>query len=131
MVVGVLHDQGLELSPRDDFDPGVERPIRIATLSTAEQARLASADPRYGRIACRCEHVTDGEVRDAIHRGARTLDGLKFRTRAGMGRCQGGFCTWRCLQLLAEELSLPTTAISKRGGGSWLVLERCAGTEPS
>ena len=61
---------------------------------------------------------------DAIQRGARTLDGIKFRTRAGMGRCQGGFCTTRCMELLARELGVPFTAITKRGGASWVVCAR-------
>ena len=82
-------------------------------------------------IVCRCEFVTEGEVRDAIDRGARTLDGLKFRTRAGMGRCQGGFCTARCMELVSEDLGIPLTAVTKRGGGSWLVIDRAdLGTPP-
>ena len=56
--------------------------------------------------------------------GARTLDGLKFRTRAGMGRCQGGFCTARCMELLARDLDLDLAQVTKRGGDSWLVLDR-------
>ena len=68
--------------------------------------------------------MTEGEIREAVHRGARTLDGLKFRTRVGMGRCQGGFCTDRCMAVLADETGLAFTAVTKRGGGSWLVLER-------
>ena len=85
---------------------------------------LADADPAYRRIVCRCELVTEGEVLDAIARGATTLDGVKLRTRAGMGRCQGGFCTTRCLALLARAAGVPMTAVTKRGAGSWLVLER-------
>ncbi len=68
--------------------------------------------------------VTEGEVREAIGRGAQTLDGLKFRTRAGMGRCQGGFCTDRCMAVLADALDVPFTSVTKRGGDSWLVLDR-------
>ncbi len=70
--------------------------------------------------------VTEGEVDDSIARGASTLDGVKFRTRAGMGRCQGGFCTWRVMQLLADRLGVPVSAITKRGGDSWMVLDRDA-----
>ena len=73
---------------------------------------------------CRCELVTEAEVREAIRRGGRTLDGIKFRTRAGMGRCQGGFCTWRVMQLVADETSVPITDVTKRGGGSWIVIDR-------
>ena len=73
---------------------------------------------------CRCELVTEGEIVDAIQRGGGTLDGIKFRTRAGMGRCQGGFCTWRVMQLISRELGIPMSEVTKRGGDSWLVLER-------
>ena len=59
--------------------------------------------------------------------GARTLDGIKFRTRAGMGRCQGGFCSWRSMQLLSAELGIPITEVTKRGGKSWVVCERSEG----
>lgn len=83
---------------------------------------LVAEDPRYARIVCRCEQISEREIIDAIHAGARTLDGVKFRTRSGMGRCQGGFCTWRIMELLAHELGIPIPEVSKRGGRSWLVL---------
>ena len=86
----------------------------------------AATAAEFGRIVCRCELVTEGEVVDSIDRGATTLDGVKFRTRAGMGRCQGGFCTWRVMQLLAEHLGIPVSAVTKRGGDSWIVLDRDA-----
>ncbi len=86
--------------------------------------RLVAANPSYGRIVCRCELVTEGEIVDAIRAGARTLDGVKFRTRAGMGRCQGGFCSARVMELLSRELNVPFTAITKRGGKSWIVTDR-------
>jgi len=124
MVVEILQDEGLGLRANPDFVPGLPEPVHFAALSTAEQVALAAADPAYGRIICRCETMTEGEVRDAIQRGATTLDGIKFRTRAGMGRCQGGFCTARCMTLLARLRNMPLTAVTKRGGDSWLVLER-------
>lgn len=124
LVVELLRDEGLALVPKADFVPGLPKPIHFATLSTAEQIALAEHDVRYSRIVCRCETVTEGEVSAAIRRGARTLDGVKFRTRTGMGRCQGGFCTARCLEILARELAIPMTALTKRGGDSWLLLER-------
>ncbi len=122
-VAGLLADLGLELDPHGE-PPRIAPPVRFAHLDDDEQAALAAAEPGYRRILCRCEFVTEGEVREAVHRGAHTLDGVKFRTRVGMGRCQGGFCTDRCLEVLATELDVPYTSLTKRGGGSWLVLER-------
>ncbi len=123
-LVEILRDEGLALDLRDDFVPGVDAPIRFAELEREEQARVVRGDPRYGRIACRCEIVTEGEVLHAIERGARTMDGIKFRTRAGMGRCQGGFCAWRCMRLLADTLELEVSQVTKRGGGSWIATPR-------
>ena len=93
------------------------------TLSREEYNALIARDPTYGRIVCRCEQVTEGEIVDAIHRvpGARSLDGVKRRTRAGMGRCQGGFCSPRVAELLSEELHIPMTDVAKCGGHSYLL----------
>lgn len=124
LVCDILRDEGLELHARPDFVPGLPLPIHFHALSTEEQMALVARDPRYRRIACRCEFVTEGEVLDAIARGACTLDGVKFRTRAGMGRCQGGFCTSRVLELLAHAQGAPLSAVTKRGPGTWLVRER-------
>lgn len=123
LVVDILAEQGLELGPERELRP-LPPAVHFAALTTAEQQVVAAADPRYRRIACRCELVTEGEIRDAIGRGARTLDGVKFRTRAGMGRCQGGFCAARNLEILADELDVRPSALTKRGGESWLVIER-------
>jgi glycerol-3-phosphate dehydrogenase len=123
-LIEVLRDEGLTLEERDDWAPRAEHPVRFAVLSDAEQAALAARDPAFARLVCRCELVTEAEVTDAIDRGARTLDGVKFRTRAGMGRCQGGSCTWRCLELLAERRGVPVTSVTKRGRGSWIVCDR-------
>jgi glycerol-3-phosphate dehydrogenase len=124
MVLEILGGQGLELVSNREFIGTLEPLAHFAALPEAEQTRLADADPAYRRVVCRCELVTEREVIAAIRRGARTLDGLKFRTRAGMGRCQGGFCTSRCMELLARELPVPFTTITKRGGHSWIVTER-------
>ena len=123
MVAAILRDEGLDMQTDDGFVPTIEKRLPFATLPTPEQARLSREDPRYGRIGCRCENVSEREILDAIGAGARTLDGIKFRSRAGMGRCQGGFCTWRCMELLASELDIPITAITKRGGDSWIICE--------
>lgn len=122
-VVDLLYHDGLELSPRPELNR-IERPVHFASLTTDQQRTLADADTRYRRIVCRCEFVTEGEVCDAIERGATTVDGLKFRTRAGMGRCQGGFCAPHCIELLSRELGIAMSEVTKRGPGSWLVLDR-------
>lgn len=124
MVRDILQQEGLSLQPQDKFIPSVPKPIHFASLSTKEQIALVNQNPSYGRIICRCELISEGEIIDAINRGARTLDGIKFRTRAGMGRCQGGFCTGRCMELLCQEYNLPMTAITKRGGDTWVVREQ-------
>jgi glycerol-3-phosphate dehydrogenase len=130
MVAEILADEGLDMVARDDFVPAVPPHVRFATLPLDEQVRLAGEDSRYGRIVCRCEHISERETVDAIHRGAHTLDGIKFRTRAGMGRCQGGFCSWRCMELLARERGVPITEITKRGGSSWVIRRRDDGERP-
>ena len=86
--------------------------------------RRLSANPAYGNIICRCEMITEGEILDAIHRplGARSLDGVKRRTRAGMGRCQAGFCSPRTMEILARELGISQLEITKNGGSSNMVV---------
>lgn len=95
-------------------------------LTVEEYSRLIQEKPAYGQIICRCESVTEGEIVDAIHRplGARSLDGIKRRTRAGMGRCQAGFCSPKVMDILARELGLSLEEITKSGGKSNIVLER-------
>jgi glycerol-3-phosphate dehydrogenase len=124
LLVDILADEGLELAEKATWDPTARHPVHFSGLSTDAQQALAREDPRYAQLVCRCEVITEAEIRDAMDRGAHTLDGLKFRTRAGMGRCQGGFCTWPCMQLLAEHQGIEVTEVTKRGGGSWIVTER-------
>ncbi len=129
LIAKILGEEGLELQPKPDFIARIRKRVLFANLPTEEQIRLAEEDPRYGRIGCRCEQISEREIIDAIHAGARTLDGIKFRTRAGMGRCQGGFCSSRSMELLSSELGMPMTEITKRGGGSWIVRTRDEGDE--
>ncbi len=98
--------------------------ISFAAQSIEEQQRLIKENPAYGQIVCRCERITEGEILDAIHRplGAKTLDGVKRRTRAGMGRCQAGFCTPRTMELLARELGLPLGEVCKNSAASTLIV---------
>lgn len=106
-----------ELCEKKEFCEQRKRITRISELSREEQNGLIQENPAYGQIVCRCEGVTMGEILDAIHRplGATTLDGIKRRTRAGMGRCQAGFCTPKNMELLAEELHLELKDIRKTG----------------
>lgn len=106
-----------ELHEKKEFCEHRKRITRISELSREEQNGLIQENPAYGQIVCRCEGVTMGEILDAIHRplGATTLDGIKRRTRAGMGRCQAGFCTPKNMELLAEELHLELKDIRKTG----------------
>ena len=93
------------------------------TLSKEDYQQLIREKPAYGQIICRCEQVTEGEILDAIHRplGAKSLDGVKRRTRAGMGRCQAGFCSPRVMEILARELHVDQSEITKCGGQSRLI----------
>ncbi|MBR6977379.1 MAG: (2Fe-2S)-binding protein, partial [Lachnospiraceae bacterium] len=88
-----------------------------------EKDALIRSNPAYGRVVCRCETVTEGEILDAIRRplGARSMDAVKRRVRAGMGRCQGGFCGPKVLKILARELGIPETEVLKNNAGSYMV----------
>ncbi len=120
-VLDLLGKAGLSLVEKDDFDPFIEPPARFSKQSVERQKQLVAEDPLFGRMVCRCEMITEAEIHRAIDHGARTLDGVKFRTRAGMGRCQGGFCTTRVMEILSSRLNLPFEKLTKRGGGSWIV----------
>lgn len=109
----------------DSFNPKRE-PIKDFDEMTLEEKReIIKKRPEYGKIVCRCETVTEGEIIDAIRRplGAKDLDGIKRRTRAGSGRCQAGFCISRVMELLASELQLPPTEITKFGRNSKILVE--------
>ena len=94
------------------------------TLSKEEYAALIKEKPEYGNIICRCEMITEGEIMDAINRpvGAKSLDGVKRRTRAGMGRCQSGFCSPRTIEILARERGVDLSEITKSGGESKIIV---------
>lgn len=119
MVAEILREK-LDLQPNPDFNGRRRGVLDLDTLSREEQAALIRENPAYGNIICRCEMVTEGEILDAIHRplGARSLDGVKRRTRAGSGRCQSGFCSPRTMELLSRELGLDMLEITKAGGNS-------------
>ena len=93
-------------------------------LSIDEKKELIKKDKRYGRIICRCEEVTEGEIVDAINKsfGYITLDGIKRRCRPGMGRCQGGFCGPRVQEIIARELNIPLEDVDLEKEGSYILI---------
>ena len=124
--VSILSDAGFELQEREDF-VGTRRPMHFfSSLSVEEKNALIKARPEYAHVVCRCETVTEGEILDAIRTNPRPsdVDGVKRRTRASMGRCQGGFCTPYIIDLLAREMNVDYTAVTKFGGNSYLNFER-------
>ena len=123
MVSGIVRDLlGLEKDP--GFIGTRKGILNPEELTLEERNALIKEQPAYGNIICRCEMVTEGEILDAIHRplGARSLDGVKRRTRAGMGRCQAGFCSPRTMEILARELGKDMSEITKAGGGSRIIV---------
>jgi glycerol-3-phosphate dehydrogenase len=121
-VTELLLREGLRLKVNSRFSPSRKAQPVFNQLSEEEQKELVAKDLRYGHVVCRCETVTEGEIVEAIRRGATTLDGIKFRTRAGMGRCQGGFCTPRVVKILSRELGVKEEKITKKGRESRLLL---------
>ena len=113
----------LGLEKKTNFTATRRGILNPATLSPADRNRLIREHPEYGTIICRCEMVTEGEIIDAIRRplGARSLDGVKRRTRAGMGRCQAGFCTPRTMEILEREVPMSMFDITKGGVGGELI----------
>ncbi len=100
---------------------GTRKPAHyFRELSIDEKNEIIKKDSRYGKIVCRCESITEGEIVEAIHKNPRPtdLDGVKRRTRSGMGRCQGGFCSPTIVEILAREMNVPFESITKFGGDS-------------
>lgn len=114
------------LSEKEDFIAQRKDILNPSTLSIEERNELIRREPAYGNIICRCESVTEGEILDAIRRpvGARSLDGVKRRTRAGMGRCQAGFCSPKVMEILRRERNIDLTEVTKSGGKSKIVFAR-------
>jgi glycerol-3-phosphate dehydrogenase len=123
-VVTILGHQGLPLTKKQNFNASRKGIPRFRELSDEEKDQLISEDPRYGHVICRCETVTEGEIVEAIKRGATTVQGIQFRTRSGLGRCQSGFCGPRLVNILSRELGIPATDVTKKGGASRILLHR-------
>lgn len=125
MVADILKEK-MNLKEKTDFIPTRKGILNPNDLSMEERNMLIKEQPAYGNIICRCEMITEGEIVDAIRRplGAKSLDGVKRRTRAGMGRCQSGFCSPRTMEILARERGVSLFEITKSGGQSRLVIGR-------
>lgn len=115
-----------EYGKKADFVATRPAPVRVKELSVEERKKLVEKDKRYGRIICRCEGITEGEIIDAIKApcGARDVDGVKRRTRAGMGRCQSGFCGSKVVEILSRELGIPMNQVTKHGNRSKILYDK-------
>lgn len=120
VIVADMAAELLSLKKKTDFISKRTGILDPQTLSIPERNALIKEHPAYGNIICRCEMITEGEIIDAIQRplGARSLDGIKRRTRAGMGRCQSGFCSPRTMEILSREVPMPISHVTKCGGNS-------------
>ena len=122
-VVQQLQYHGADLQLKDNFISKRKGIVKFSHCTPEEQDALIQENPLYGNIICRCETVTEAEILAAIHRplGAKSVDAVKRRVRAGMGRCQGGFCGPKVIEILARELGCSPTDINKNNPGSYMV----------
>ena len=125
-VVEVVEKMNGGLDMNENFEPVRRKRIKFEELSDDEKNEMIKKDSRYGRIICRCEMITEGEIVDAIHRsaGGRTVNGIKRRCRPGAGRCQGGFCGPRVMEILARELNVPMEDVLMENKGSTVLTGR-------
>jgi glycerol-3-phosphate dehydrogenase len=117
------------VQPKASFDPTRRERIKMQELSIDERNEYITKDPKYGKIICRCETVTEAEILDAIHRpvGATTMVGTKLRSRAGAGRCQGAFCSLEILKILSRELKIDPIAVEYKHKGSYVLAAKTKG----
>ena len=123
VMVAKLVAEKLSLKEDPSFNGKRKGILNPANLSLEERNELIKKNPAYGQIICRCESISEGEILDAIHRtlGARDLDGVKRRTRAGMGRCQAGFCSPRVMEILEREVPMSAFDVTKNGPDAKIV----------
>ena len=126
VMVAEMVGEILKLPENPDFQGRRKGILNPRALNHTQYQQLIEQQPAYGNVICRCETITEGEILDAIHRvpGARSLDGVKRRVRAGMGRCQGGFCSVKVMEILSRELGIPMEQVTKCGGASRLIVGR-------
>ena len=122
-VIGKLVQKKYDLKEKTEFISTRTGFSDLGSMTIEERNKMIRRNPAYGNIICRCEMVTEGEIIDAIRRplGAKSLDGVKRRTRAGMGRCQSGFCSPKVMEILARELGKPIEEITKSGRNSKII----------
>lgn len=125
-LVDIIIKSMVNVEKNSDFDGCREDVFRFRHATDEERIAAIEKNPAYGRIVCRCETITEGEIIDAIKApaGARDVDGVKRRTRAGMGRCQGGFCGSKVVEILARELGTEINDITKFGNGSNILFDK-------
>jgi glycerol-3-phosphate dehydrogenase len=125
-VVEELVSKNLKLEKNKNFSPIREPEYFFSELSLEDKNALIKKDSRYGKIICRCEGITEGEIVKAIHDNpkATSVDAIKRRVRAGMGRCQGGFCQPHVVEILSRELNIPYESVTKNGKNSKLLVGR-------
>ena len=124
-VIRILNEAGLDLEKNPHFNGNREQ-VNFMELSSEEKSELIKSDSKYGRIICRCESITEGEIVDAIHRsfGKISIDGVKRRCRPGMGRCQGGFCGPRVQEIISRELGVRMEDIVQEKANSTILYGR-------
>lgn len=125
-VVQLAKEQGLQLKKKEQFNPIRPAAHAFREASIEEKNKKIREDRSYGKIVCRCEGITEGEILAALRTNpkAMDLDGVKRRTRAQMGRCQGGFCSPHIVELIAQELGIPVEQVTKSGGRSFVNIGR-------
>ena len=121
----LLSKQGLELVEKEDYDDSRQK-VHFNKMTPEEREKLIEENPSYGRVICRCETVTEGEIIDAVHSPINpvSVDGIKRRAGAGMGRCQGGFCGPRVVDILSRELGVSPLDILQDREGSFILTSR-------
>ena len=119
-VIELLNATGIKITPKNNATRYRKKIKRISKAAPDEATKLIAENPLYANIICRCETITEAEIVEAIHRplGAKSIDAVKFRTRSGMGRCQGGFCSPKVAEILSRELGIPLSEVTKSGGAS-------------
>lgn len=123
-IIGLLKGLGMKAGRNTSFEPRRKAAHWFRSLTLEEKDKYIKENPLFGKMVCRCEGVSEGEILEAIRREPKALDldGVKRRTRSGMGRCQGGFCSPRIVELLAEEQNIPVERVTKSGGESYIVI---------